>query len=159
MSMRSDTVSKGWIGRAALLVPVLMAGCVISAQAATELSGSAGEAPVRQVPRHDSRSSLDERIRILSKRLDLDATQQSELRALLEGQRDRVMRVWSDTSLPAAYRISATQAISDKTADRIRALLNEEQRKKFNPPRPARDAAAGSAQPSVEDWMNATEQK
>ena len=111
----------------------------------------------RQAPRHHT--SLDDRVKALTRALDLDAKQQSELRKVLEGQREQVMRVWSDTSVPAAYRVSATQTISDQTADQIRALLNEEQRKKYNPPRPPHEATAGSARPSVEDWMGTAKPK
>jgi len=73
---------------------------------------------------------------------------------VLEGQREQVRKVWSDASVPAAYRVSAIHAISDKTADQIRALLSEEQKKHYNPPKPPREAATGSSRPSVEAWMN-----
>ena len=91
---------------------------------------------------------------MLSKALHLDARQQSELRKVLAGQREQLSKVWSDTSVPAAWRVSATQAISDKTADQIRALLNEEQKKRYNPPKPPHEAMRASARPSVEAWMN-----
>jgi hypothetical protein len=55
--------------------------------------------------------------------------------------------------VPPPNRVAATQAIGDKTADRIRALLNDEQKKKYNAPRQPRDTAAGARGPSVEDWM------
>lgn len=91
---------------------------------------------------------------MLSKALGLDASQLSGLRKVLEAQREQVSRVWSDTSVPAAYRVSATQTISDKTADQIRALLNEEQKKRYNPPKPPHEATRGSTRPSLEAWMN-----
>jgi hypothetical protein len=85
--------------------------------------------------------------------LDLDAKQQAEVRKLLESQRDQVKRVWDDTAAPAANRIAATQAVSDRTGDAIRALLNDEQKKNFNSANPPRDAET-SPRPNVEDWMN-----
>ena len=141
-----------------VLVLALASACLIPAHAANEGEGLVSEPPARQAPRHRNGSSLDDRARILSQALDLDAAQQSELRKVLEGQREHVRRIWNDTSVPAAYRVIATQAISDKTADRIRALLSEEQRKKYKPPR-QHNAAVGSAKPSVEDWMNAAKPK
>jgi hypothetical protein len=138
------------------VLPLLMAltfGCCAAANAVTEVQGVSGEPQARGAARQHSGHTLEDRIRILTQWLNLDATQQAELRKVLEGQREQVRSLWSDTSVPAAYRISATQAISDKTGDQIRALLNEEQKKKFNPPRPPRDA--DSARPNVEDWMNA----
>jgi len=142
------------------LVFVLASACLGAVHAADDAEDSAGGAPSRPVPRHAAAgSSLEGRVQVLSKFLDLDVTQQSELRKVLENQREQVRKVWSDSSVPAAYHVGATRAISDKTADQIRALLNEEQRKKYNPPRQPREAAADSTKRSVEDWMNATRPK
>ena len=134
------------------LLIALMFGCCFAANAATEVQGASGEPHARGVAHQRSGHSLEDRIRILTQWLKLDATQQTELRKILEGQREQVRSLWSDTSVAAAQRISATQAISDKTGDQIRAMLNEDQKKKFNPPRPPRDT---SARPNVEDWMDA----
>jgi hypothetical protein len=109
--------------------------------------------PRQHAPRHARGQTLDDRVKLLAKELDLDAKQQAEVRKLLEGQRDQVKRVWDDTAAPAANRIAATQAIGDKTGDAIRALLNEEQKKKYNSAKPPRDAET-SPRPNVEDWMN-----
>lgn len=134
---------------------VLMFGCCFTANAVTEIQGVSAEPHARGAAHQHSGHTLEDRVRILTQWLSLDATQQTELRKVLQGQREQVRSLWSDTSVPAAYRISATQAISDKTGDQIRALLNEEQKKKFNPPRPPRDETAASARPNVEDWINA----
>ena len=132
---------------------VAAAACHISAHAVA----TAGEAPHAAAPKrhshHVSKPSLDDRVQILTKGLELDAKQQAELRRLLERQREDVIKVWNDASLPAPYRVSATQAISDRTADQIRALLNEEQRKRYNPPRQPHLAAEGLGRRSVEEWM------
>ena len=96
---------------------------------------------------------LDERVAFYAKELNLDAHQQSELRRLLIEQRERVQQLWSETTMPAAQRIQATKAIEDATSDRIRAMLNEEQRKKYNPPRPPHDKLIEAQSTSVEDWM------
>jgi hypothetical protein len=126
----------------------------VAAQAATPGDGSAIKAPAHHLPRRHDARSLDKRVTMLSKALGLDAKQQSELRRVLEDQREQVNKIWNDTSVPAAQRVSATQAITDKTADQIRALLSEEQKKLYSPPKPPREAAAGSPRPSVETWMS-----
>lgn len=140
------------------LVLALMANCLVSAHAANESGVSAGSSSSRNTP-HYRGANHEDRVNVLTQALGLDAKQQFELRRVLEGQREQVRKVWDDESVPAAYRIIATQSISDKTADRIRALLTEEQRKKYKPPRPAHGAAVDSAQPSVEDWMKAAKSK
>lgn len=138
---------------------VLMFGCCLTAHAVTEVQAASGEPQARGAAHQHNGHTLEDRVRILTQWLKLDATQQTELRKILEGQREQVRSLWDDTSVPAAYRISATQAISDKTGDQIRAMLNEEQKKKFNPPRPPRDETAAAARPNVEDWMNTAKPK
>jgi Spy/CpxP family protein refolding chaperone len=131
---------------------ILSAGSPRPARAAGLGETSAAPA-TRRTPRHLGGRTIDERVAMMTKGLGLDAKQQSELKKVLEDQREQVTRLWNDPSVPAAYRVVGTQAITDKTADQIRALLNDEQRKLYNPPRPPRDAAAGSSRPSVEAWM------
>jgi hypothetical protein len=103
--------------------------------------------------RHEG-ATLEDRVRALTLGLELDAAQQAALRKVLLNQREQVMKVWSDPSpVPAAYRIAAVKAITDHTADQIRALLNEEQRKKYNPPR--RPSQEAEPRPDVAAWMDA----
>ena len=150
--MQTKAQYRTWLGSAvvhlALAVP-----CVTCAYATAQDQPAGAEAARRHAPRHAAGASLDDRVKMLSKALALDAKQQAELRRVLERQREEVMKVWNDASLPAPYRVSATQAISDRTADQIRALLNEEQRKKYNPPKQPHVAAEGLGRRSVEDWM------
>jgi hypothetical protein len=103
--------------------------------------------------------TLDRRIELLTKELDLNEAQQTEVRKLLLSQRDQVTRLWNDTSVPAPYRVNATQAISEQTADRIRALLDDKQRKRYNSPKPAHLPPADPSQRTVEDWMQAVNAK
>ena len=110
--------------------------------------------PAPRHARHPSaKDRLDERVRSLTKALDLSPAQQAQLRKLLLEQREEVKTIWNDTSIPASDRIGATQAISERTADRIRAMLNEEQKKKYGPPPQRPPRPDGS---TVEQWMNLT---
>jgi hypothetical protein len=146
-----------------LRLPIILlftSACLGAAQAADEGQSVADTVPSRAMPRHAAAGSgLDARVRTLSKFLDLDAAQQSELRKVLENQREQVRKLWNDSTVAPANRISATRAISDNTADQIRALLNEEQRKKYNPPRQPHPAGADADKRSVEEWMNAARAK
>lgn len=138
------------MGRA--MVPGLLAAFLAGPMPARAGEGrGAAETAKRHTPRKRPVHGLEDRVKLLSKALGLDPRQQLELRKILQGQREEVTRVWSDTSVAPAYRVVATQAIGDRTADQIRALLNDEQKKKYNPPRQAHQAA-GSRQ-GVEDWM------
>ena len=132
----------------------------VAAEAARAVEDNEAATPVLQdtARRRKRASPLDRRVMLLARELGLDATQQAQVKKVLEGQREQVARVWNDRSIPAARRVSATQAIGDRTADRIRALLNDEQRKKYIKPR-QRAAAVGTAGGDVESWMNAGKRK
>jgi hypothetical protein len=100
--------------------------------------------------------ALDRRITLLAKELDLSETQQVAMRKLLLEQREKVARLWNESAIPSQDRIRATQMIGDQTADRIRQLLTEEQRKKYIQPRTTRPAPPPGQNRSVEEWMQAT---
>ena len=127
----------------------------LSSNAAAE--PAAGVQPVPAPTHHQS--PLEQRITLLSAELSLDAQQQAQVRRILEDQREQVMRVWNDSSLAAADRVSATRGIGDRTADRIRAILTEEQKAKYHKARKPREAGENSASPSVEEWMKAAAEK
>jgi hypothetical protein len=149
--------ASGWRSRKLFnFLMVLTLNYLICGQASAEVQ-TPKDTPVSVNPSQSN--SLEKRVMSFAQTLDLDAKQQSALRQVLEVQREQVMKVWSDSSVPASYRISATQAISNKTADQIRALLNEDQRKKYNAPRQAHEAATGTNKRSVEEWMEATKPK
>ncbi|HYS24941.1 MAG TPA: hypothetical protein VEP46_05040 [Vicinamibacterales bacterium] len=136
------------------------AGAAEAAGAARAVDDSEAAALVPQdtARRRKRASPLDRRVMLLARELGLDATQQAQVKKVLEAQREQVARLWNDKSIPAARRVSATQAIGDRTADRIRALLNDEQRKRYIKPR-HRDVAVGTAGGDVESWMNAGKRK
>jgi hypothetical protein len=106
----------------------------------------------RHAPHHGRRSGLEERVALLTKELDLDAKQQAGVRRALLRQRDQVQRIWRDGAVPSADRIFATRAVSNQTAQQIRALLNEEQRKRYDPPAEA-DVGHAIGKANVESWM------
>jgi len=107
----------------------------------------------RQYRYPQAAAAIDERVKLLAAELKLDATQQNGVRQVLTDEREQTRRVWADTSVPAALRIKSTQDISDRTAERIRALLNDEQRKKYIKPRPG-GASPASSSDDLEKYMN-----
>jgi hypothetical protein len=117
----------------------------VAASAACYADGS----PVRAAQLHRL-SSLETSVQRLSTGLHLTAPQQERLRTLLVQQHDQVGHVWSDPQLSAGERIALTQRISHRTADAIRAMLDDEQRKLYNPPHV--DKAPVPAR-SVDEWM------
>jgi hypothetical protein len=89
---------------------------------------------------------------LLSRELTLDPGQQAAVRRLLLQQREQTLKVWSDETVPAAVRIKATQGVADRTAEQIRALLNDAQRSRYTQPR-NREAEQHFATGDLESWM------
>ncbi len=131
-----------------LLAGLLASGAAAPAAADEPAAPAASVAGSRAV--HGS--TLDGRVALMARELALDAAQQGQLRKLLQAQREQVMALWDDEALPAPVRVSRTRAIGDHTADQIRAMLDDEQRKKYMQPR-RRDAAVGVGGADVQAWM------
>jgi hypothetical protein len=111
----------------------------------------------RHPPRLTANEALDERVRRLAKSLDLDETQQARLKELLEDERRDIWKVWTENPQPEADRTGPTMAILDGTRDRIRAMLNEQQKKKY-PAAVPRDTT-GPAHADPEYWLRLTRQQ
>lgn len=139
---------------AALAVAALVVH-VVAAQTADSVAGANAPKHYRggQPRANGSRSTaLADRVRLMSKELDLDTSQQQQLTAILIAQRGEVARAWSDPTVPAALRISATQRISESTGDRIRAILTDGQREKYIKVHP-RDTPVGAPGADLDKWM------
>jgi hypothetical protein len=138
-------------GRITLALTLLITTGVLAAQ--TPLSTQSAQGVQSAVRLHPVRGKLEDRVATYTRALGLDAHQQQQLTTVLLWQREQVQRLWNDSTMPSVQRIQATRAIGDATADRIRAMLTEEQRKKYNPARPPREKTLGASGPSVEEWM------
>lgn len=144
-------------GSLGLLVLVLAAHAALPAPAravSPAPAGAAAGAP-RTVPLHRSRrSGLEARVATLTRALDLDPEQRAAVRKALQDQRQQVQRIWNAESASAADRIAAIRRVSTGTADKIRAILNEDQRKRYDPPTQV-DPGKATRSANVEDWMKA----
>ena len=155
----------GWQGAVAA---IRVTRCAAAAFLALAAAGSlAAQTPSREpnalaepaktvggaASQHTVRSGIDGRLQLLAKELDLDSRQQDEVRRILLQQRSDVNQVWNDPSLPSATRIAATRAIGDKTAERIRAVLDDAQREKYSKPRPP-GVAAGGTSADLATWID-----
>jgi hypothetical protein len=122
-----------------------------SANATNADTETARSAPAPHLPaRVRAGGSLQHRVDVLAKALQLDARQRTELLTILESQRQAVGKIWNDPALLPAERTPATRALQLRTADQIRAILSKEQRNRYNPPNPQ---GAAPPSPNVADWM------
>jgi periplasmic protein CpxP/Spy len=79
------------------------------------------------------RHPIDDRVNGLAKALDLNETQQSEIKTVLEHQQMQARKIQLDPNLAGADRNDRFRALQEDTVLRIRALLNDEQKKKYDP--------------------------
>ena len=156
IASRRDATAQVWLALLALstlgLQTVRAADALDIQSEAT--AGGESRAGLHPPGRASRESVLDTRVRLLTAELNLDPDQQARIRELLENQRIQVRQVWNDASLPSASRIGATQAISDRTAEKIRALLNEAQRSRYLESRSPRTPANAKSSPGLDFWMD-----
>lgn len=97
------------------------------------------------------RSTLDERVKRFAKALNLDETQQVCLKKVLEHQQVQTRQIQLDQSLSGTDRISRIRDLQRDTVSQIRALLNEEQKKKYDPLNHTTET--NSSDSYVNDWL------
>jgi hypothetical protein len=129
-------------------------GVTADSPAATTAAHEPGSQPGAPPGAQRHVSPLDQRVALLARELDLDEKQKIEVREILVRQRAEVNAAWSNPAIPAATRIAASRAIGDQTAERIRAILNDQQREKYLKARPPMPSAAQSPE-KLDSWISA----
>jgi hypothetical protein len=148
--------SKNGLGKILMLVALGLPAWVPLAGVQTDgqTSGSVETKPQIQTPGKRRILTQDDQVKRFAESMDLSETQQSEVKKILEFRQAQTRRIRLDESLSGAERISRLRTLQDSTVVWIRALLNDEQKKKYDP-LAVRQAQKSSPQPSVEDWMKA----
>ena len=108
--------------------------------------------------RRQGQPSSQDRMQVLVNGLKLTPAQQAEVRQALEAQRAAIRRLSSAPQSPEVPRVAAIRAITRRTAERIRAVLNDDQRKLYSQPLPD-DYSPSQGKPGVDVWLNAMRQK
>ncbi len=140
-----------------LIGAVLVTGTVCAQEAPRDTESAGTQQPVPHAarpvrPRPARIDPLEQRVQLLSHELDLNPEQQEAVRQILRGQREAVRRIWQDPAISPAERAPAVRLVGERTADRIRAVLSEEQKKKYNRPVPD-GALSARASADVEGWL------
>jgi len=76
--------------------------------------------------------SVDDQLKTLTKQLQLTDDQQPKVRDILQNRHDQIQQVMQDTSTPRAEKWSKMREIHETTNGKIRALLTDDQKKKFD---------------------------
>jgi hypothetical protein len=109
----------------------------------------------QQAPRTHRSPTIEDRVRVLAKSLELSEAQHAAVIKILEDRQQQTLRIRQNTTISGSARIAQFRALQDNTVMRIRAVLNEEQKKKYDPLAMRRVAPAPD-QKSVEDWLKVT---
>jgi hypothetical protein len=120
-----------------------------SAQPA-EPHGSQAAAPhaVRRRP------LIDERVKALAASLNLTEQQQAAVKRILEQRQAETLRL-RNAPMSGSERIDRLHLLQDQTIEKIRSVLNDEQKKKYDP-LAVRKVPPSADQKSVEDWLKVT---
>jgi predicted TIM-barrel enzyme len=144
---RARVRSASWIASPFLCVALLAAAGVAQKPDST--------GPVHQTHAVRRRARLENRVKVLAESLHLDDAQQLAVTKILEERQQETLRIRRDASISGSDRMAQFRAIQDRTVVRIRSVLNEEQKKKYDP-LAVRRVEPAPEQRSVEDWIKAT---
>ncbi len=147
---RQNRAKQAGLCLAALLLNVSLASSALAQTTAVEPATPAP--PTRSSSR---RPSLDDRVKKLATALNLDEAQQVAVKRILQQRQQETLRLRHDTSITGSARIERLRALQDQTVQRIRLVLNDEQKKKYDP-LAVRQAGPAPGQKSVEDWLKVT---
>jgi hypothetical protein len=159
--MRSQTKPSRWlhVTLTSLLVAAVFAGAYAPAAVAdVPAPAPHGAAPRQAILAPGQTPGLDSRAQKLATMLQLSEPQQAELARILANEHEQIRQLWREQKVAPEYRVSAMRAISDKTEEQIRALLNDEQKKKYIASHP-HNSSPSNQESTLDYWLHATQPK
>lgn len=141
--------------RAALLLALAAACAMASAQSSD--AGATPPPPARNRQHRSTALTIDDRVKIMTKTLELNEPQQAAVKRILLQRQQQTLQLRQDPSISGSERIERFRSLQVATVERIRAVLNDEQKQKYNPL--AAEQIKSTPERSVEDWMKATRPK
>ena len=100
------------------------------------------------------RALIDERVKALAASLNLTEQQQAAVKRILEQRQAETLRL-RNAPMSGSERIDRLHLLQDQTIEKIRSVLNDEQKKKYDP-LAVRKVPPSADQKSVEDWLKVT---
>jgi Spy/CpxP family protein refolding chaperone len=76
--------------------------------------------------------SVDDQLKRMTKKLNLNDEQQSKVKAVLESQQSQMQQLRNDSSVSREDRFAKMRELHENSNSQIRAALNDEQQKKFD---------------------------
>jgi Spy/CpxP family protein refolding chaperone len=101
------------------------------AQQPASAPGSSGKSEQAQPSTQDDVPTAGDQLKVLTSKLDLTDDQQATIKPILEGLHDATVKISEDHNLSREERLAKVRALRYKAHDQILAILNDEQKKKF----------------------------
>src|SRR5262249_11795510 len=114
---------------------VLAAVCLLAVTAFAQQSNPPAQPPAGgDQPQGQRRGpmSVDDQLKGLTDRLSLTADQQAKIKPILEDRSQQIQALMKDQSLSQEDRRSKSRAIQEATTAKIRDVLNDDQKKKYD---------------------------
>jgi Spy/CpxP family protein refolding chaperone len=77
-------------------------------------------------------ATVEDQVKMLTEKLNLDSSQQTKVKAILENRQDQVHRIAENASLSAVDRFNAIKAVRERSEEQIGRILTPEQTTKFD---------------------------
>jgi hypothetical protein len=116
---------------------------------------AAPAAPRHHASPRNQRPTLDDRIAALSKNLELTEPQRTAVKNILIRRQQQTLRI-RNSAVPGDVRIGQFRALQDQTINEIRAVLTDDQKKKYDPLVLRNIPKSDEPQRSLEDWIKLT---
>jgi Spy/CpxP family protein refolding chaperone len=81
---------------------------------------------------HHQMPSVDDQLKRMTKQLKLSDDQQAKVKPILEEQRNQMQQLRSDSSLSQDEKMGKMRELRQQSSSQIKALLNDQQQKKFD---------------------------
>jgi periplasmic protein CpxP/Spy len=124
------------LAAAAFVVVMSLAVCTGTAFSQDNQSQPAPAAPGsdngRAMGGHHQMRTVDEQLQHLTKKLNLSDDQQAKVKTVLEDQRTKMEALRNDASTSREDRFPKMREIHENSNTQIKAILNEDQQKKFD---------------------------
>jgi Spy/CpxP family protein refolding chaperone len=101
------------------------------AQQPASAPGSSGKSEQAQPSTQDDVPTAGDQLKVLTSKLDLTDDQQATIKPILEGLHDATVKISEDHNLSREERLAKVRPLRYKAHDQILAILNDEQKKKF----------------------------
>lgn len=108
----------------------------------------------RATTRH-KHHGMDDQVDAMARFLDLNESQRTSMKTILQQRQQEILDMRRSPSGARDNPTDRFRLIEDKTVERIRAMLNEGQREKYDPIGVRKTAPAAQRQ-QVHDWLKST---